>query len=157
MDDRNLRGADQLGEIEPTTEDEQRAAALTVCRHATGGQDAAELLAMLGLTAVPRRGRVATPCRKCRRPMSTVDCVGHARPASDGMCGSCYQATRRAPVTGAHWVTAVRDIETPLGVLPAGAEVIGSEVPAGYRIAIPGSRRRINVPADAVRPAKVRA
>ncbi|RJO74141.1 hypothetical protein D5S18_18485 [Nocardia panacis] len=143
---------DQLGDLAELTEADRRAAALAVCGHATDAADAAELLAMLGLVDKASAGRVAAQCRKCLRPMSNVDCVGHARRASDGMCGSCYQRTRRRPITGRQNVVAVRDIETPLGVIAQGAEM--SATPSGdglgWLLHMPGSRRAVAVPVDAV-------
>lgn len=88
VNDATLRGQDQIGEVEESSEADRHAAALTVCRHATDASDAEQLLAMLGLTRT-RRGRIAAVCRGCGRAMSNLDGVGHARRGSSGMCLYC--------------------------------------------------------------------
>ncbi|WP_063017152.1 MULTISPECIES: hypothetical protein [Nocardia] len=155
MQDDGLTGVDQLGDAK-NTDAERHAAALTVCRYANDATDAAELLAALGLTPDAPKGRIAQPCRKCLRPMSNVDCVGHARRGSDGMCGSCYQRSRRGAVADQRPVVAVVDIETPLGVIAQGAEVSATPAADGeaWLLHFPGSRRTVTVAADAVRPAE---
>ncbi|MGW6699608.1 hypothetical protein [Nocardia sp. NPDC055049] len=153
MNDRNLSGVESLGEVGENTGDERHAAALAVCRAATDRTDAAELLAMLGLTDV-RPTRIADKCRKCLRPMSNLALLGHARRASKGMCTSCYQRTRREPVAGRQAVVAVVDITTPLGVVAQGAELSATPSGDSWLLHFPGSRRTVTVAADAVRPAK---
>lgn len=89
MQDHDLVGADQLGDVRETTAAERRAAALTVCQHAEDADDAARLLDMLGLVG-PSTHRLAVLCRECGRAMSNLAGVGHVKQAGDGMCSSCH-------------------------------------------------------------------
>ncbi|MFD3748371.1 hypothetical protein [Nocardia sp. NPDC058633] len=95
MDDTNLTGVESLGEVGPNSADERWAAAITVCHHATDATDAAELLAMLGLTGSATR--IADPCRGCGRPMSNLALIGHARRSSGGggLCEGCQRTAAK--------------------------------------------------------------
>lgn len=150
MRDNNLRGSDQLGEVEETSDADRHTAALTVLHHATGVEDAAELLAMLGLTGT-RAGRVTKPCAKCRRPMSNLNGVGHVRQQAKGMCGSCYARSRRGGSPGKQLVEVIDDIDTPVGVLSAGARVYAKAEGAAWLLHVPGSRIPYAVAAKVVR------
>ncbi|MGW6121464.1 hypothetical protein ACWFRF_20650 [Nocardia sp. NPDC055165] len=138
MRDTNLRGEESIGEVEELTEDDRRAAVLTVCGHATDAADAADLLAMLGLTA-SSTGRVTTPCSVCLRPMSKLNGIGHVRQHAKGMCSSCYGRQQRGGSPGKQLVEAIEDIDTPVGVLAAGARVWAKELRGAWLLHIPGS------------------
>lgn len=153
MDDNALRGVDNLGEVEDNTEDEKHAAALVVCHHATSASEAAELLAMLGLTSVRAR-RLAKPCAMCLRPMSNMFGVGHVRQQAKGMCGSCYGRSQRGGAPGKQLVVAVEDIDTPVGVLVAGARVYAKARGGAWLLSVPGSRLPVAVSATAVQLAE---
>lgn len=156
MDDNTLRGVDNLGEVEEHTDEARHAAALAVCQHATGAADAAELLDMLGLTDHARR--LATPCSMCLRPMSNLSGLGHVRQQAKGMCGSCYAYHRRGGAPGKQLVAVVEDIDTPVGVLVAGAQVYAKAADGGaWLLHVPGSRVPVAVGAGAVQAVEVSA
>lgn len=77
-----------FGVIRHVSPEGQLAAAKTVCHYAIDAEDAAELLAMLGLSGV-----VAT-CTGCGKPMSRQTNLGR----SDGFAGGgvCSLCARRA-------------------------------------------------------------
>lgn len=155
MDDRNLRGVESLGEVQENTDEQRHAAALAVCHFAPDPAAAAELLDMLGLTSARSR-RVTTPCSMCLRPMSNLNGVGHVRQHAKGMCGSCYGRWLRGGAPGKRLVEVVEDIDTPIGVLAAGAQVYARQGDGGaWLLSIPGSRIPIAVGAKAVQVVEV--
>lgn len=156
MEDNALRGVDNLGEVEEHSDADRHAAALAVCQRATGAEDAAELLAMLGLT--DHTHRLAKPCAMCLRPMSNMNGVGHVRQHADGLCGSCYGRRQRGGAPGKQLVVAVEDIDTPVGILAAGARVYAKAADGGaWLLSVPGSRVPVAVPAKSVQLAEAAA
>ncbi|WP_378735472.1 hypothetical protein [Nocardia brasiliensis] len=157
MEDNTLRGVDQIGQVRELTDTDRYAAMLTTCHYAADRDDAAELLAMLGLVSAGA-GRLTTPCSMCLRPMSNVDGVGHVRQHAKGMCGSCYGRSQRGGAPSKQLVVAVEDIDTPVGVLVAGAQVYAKAADGGaWLLHIPGSRIPVAVGAKAVRVVEVSA
>lgn len=80
-----------LGSINPMEDETNRKAVMTVCHYATDADDAADLMAMLGLDAVK------PACSKCGNPMSRTTNLGRVRPhGEDGVCNTCIKRAAEA-------------------------------------------------------------